>query len=91
MLDIIASYHFIQGLGCQIIFFKNLTRSVTKHHGELSSCTILAKNNDPILRKRSDGRTDGQTDESDFIGRVFILFGRASKNQIYLIQSLQTF
>ena len=73
MLDIIASYHFIQGLGCQIIFFKNLTRSVTKHHGELSSCTILAKNNDPILRKRSDGRTDGQTDrQTDRRTRVIL-------------------
>ena len=29
----------------------------------------IRKTNDTILRKLSDGRTDGQTDESDFIGR----------------------
>ena len=43
--------------------------SVTRYHGQLSSCTISEKTNDPILRKLSDGRTDGQTDESDFTGR----------------------
>ena len=46
-------------------FFKNLASSVTRYHGQLSSCTISEKTNDPILRKLSDG----QTDESDFIGR----------------------
>ena len=54
-------------------FKKNLASSVTRYHGQLSSCTISNKPNDPILRKLSDGRTDGQTggltDESDFIGR----------------------
>ena len=29
---------------------------------------ISKKATDPILRKFSDGRIDGQTDESDFIG-----------------------
>ena len=62
---------------------KNLVSasSVTRYHGQLSSCTISEKTNDLILRKFSDGRTDGQTDrqkdrqtdrqmdESDFIGR----------------------
>ena len=55
------------------IFFKNLTSSVTRYHGELSSSTKSEKNNDPILRKlsdgRKDGRTKGQTAKSDFIGR----------------------
>ena len=37
------------------LFFKNLASSVTKYHGKLSSCTITEKNNDPILRKLSDG------------------------------------
>ena len=50
-------------------FFKNLASLVTRYHGQLSSCTISDKTNDPILRKLSDGWTDGQTDESDFIGR----------------------
>ena len=36
-------------------FFKNLASSVTRYHGKLSSCTITEKNNDPILRKLSDG------------------------------------
>ena len=42
-------------------FFKNLTSSVTRYHGELSSSTKSEKNNDPILRKLSDGRKDGRT------------------------------
>ena len=36
--------------------------SVTRYHGQLSSCTISKKTNDPILRKLSDGRTDGRID-----------------------------
>ena len=43
-------------------FFKSLALSVTKYHGQLSSCTISEKNHDPILRKFSDGRTNGRTD-----------------------------
>ena len=52
--------------GCQIVwvfFFKNLASSVTKYHGHLSSCTISEKLNDSILRKLSDGRTDGWTNQ----------------------------
>ena len=54
--------------GCQI-FFKNLALSVTRYHGQLSSCTI-EKTDDPILGKFSDmdGWTDRQTDDSDFLG-----------------------
>ena len=54
-------------------FFKNLALSVTIYYDQLLSSTISEKINDPILRKRSDGRTDGQMDwqmeESDFVGR----------------------
>ena len=54
-------------------FLKNLTSSITRYHGQLSSCTISEKTNDSILRKfsdwRKDGRTDGQTDESGFMER----------------------
>ena len=49
--------------------FKNMAPSVTRYYGQLLSCTISEKNNDPILRKLSEGWTDGQTDESDFTGR----------------------
>ena len=53
-------------------FFKNLALSANRYHGQLSSCTISEKTNELILRKFSDGRTEGQTDrqtdESDFIG-----------------------
>ena len=42
-------------------FFKNLAPSVTGYHGQLSSCTISEKNNDPVLRKFSDGRTERRT------------------------------
>ena len=41
-------------------FFKNLTSSVTRYHGQLSSCTISEKTN-PILTKLSAGRTDRRT------------------------------
>ena len=41
---------------------KNLALSVTGNHGQLSSCTISEKTNDPILRKLSDGRNKGRTD-----------------------------
>ena len=48
--------------GWQIFFFKNLASWVTRYHGQLSSCTISEKANDPILRKLSDRRTDGWRD-----------------------------
>ena len=49
---------------CQFIFFfKNMASSVVRYHGQLSSCTVWEKNNDPILRKLGDGRTCGRTDE----------------------------
>ena len=43
-------------------FFKNLALSVARYHSQLSSCTISGKTNDPILRKPSDGGTNGQTE-----------------------------
>ena len=45
-----------------IFFFKNLVLSVTRYHGQLSSCTISEKTNDPILTKFSDGPTERPTD-----------------------------
>ena len=41
-------------------FFLKPDSSVTIYHCQLSSSTISEKTNDPILRKLSDGRTDGQ-------------------------------
>ena len=41
---------FGPNLGHQIFFFKNLALSVTRYYGQLSSCTISEKTNDPILR-----------------------------------------
>ena len=52
-------------LGLSRIFFKNLAALVTRYHGQLSSCKILEKTNYPILKKLSDGRTDGRTDKTD--------------------------
>ena len=43
--------------------------SVSNYYGQLSSCTISEKTNDTILRKPSDGWTDGQTNDDDLIGR----------------------
>ena len=61
--------HFSQ-IRAAILFLKNLASSITRYNGQLSSCTLSEKTNDPILRKLSDGQTDRQqTDESDFIGR----------------------
>ena len=54
-----------QNLGREMFFFffKYLvSSSVTRYPGQLSSCAISEKTNDQILRKLSDGRTDGQTD-----------------------------
>ena len=58
----------LESMGPRSYFFlKNLVSSVTRIHGQLSSCTISQKTNDPILRKCSDGQTDRQTEESDLI------------------------
>ena len=46
--------------GLPKLFFKNLALSFTRCHVQLPSCTISEKTNDPILRKLSDRRTDGQ-------------------------------
>ena len=43
------------------VSFNNLVSSVTRYHGQLSPCAISEKYNDLILRKLSDGRTDGRT------------------------------
>ena len=53
---------FGPNLGHQNFFCLNLVFSVTRYH-QLSSCTISEKANDPILRKVSDGRTSGRTDD----------------------------
>ena len=45
-------------LGRQTSFFKTLASPITRYHGQILS----EKTNDPILRKPSDGRTDGKTD-----------------------------
>ena len=39
--------------------FKNLAPLVPRYYRQLSSCTISEKTNYPIVKKRSDGRTDG--------------------------------
>ena len=49
--------HFLQ-IGAAKFFLKSLAPSVTRYYGQLSSYIIAEKTNDPILRKRSDGRTD---------------------------------
>ena len=53
-------------------FYKNLASPVSRYQGQLSSCTISEKSNNPILRKFSDGQTDGlkegQTAEREIIG-----------------------
>ena len=73
MLDIVASYHFMQFHGKLMIqtqengekphFGPNLGLQILLDHDQLSSCTISEKTNGPILRKFSDGRTDGRTEK----------------------------
>ena len=59
-------------------FFKNLASSGTRYHGQLSSFKISEKTYYPILRNLvTDGRTDRQTDESDFLGRWPTDFNRS--------------
>ena len=55
-------------------FFKNLVLSVTTYHGQLSSCIISKKLmiqswENLLTDGQSDGRTNGQTNESAFTGR----------------------
>ena len=51
--------------GCHFFFFffffKNLALSVTRYHHQLSSCTILEKTSDTILRKLNEKWMDGWT------------------------------
>ena len=44
------------------ILLKNLARSVTRFNGQLLSCTISERINNPTFRKLSDGQKDGQAD-----------------------------
>ena len=61
--------HLAQFWAAKFFYFKNLALSVTRYYVQLSSCTISTKKtNYPTLRKLSDGPTDGQMDQSDFIG-----------------------
>ena len=55
-------HSFVTNLGHQNLFFKNLTPSVTRCYGQLSSYTRSEKTNDPILRKLSDRQMDRWTD-----------------------------
>ena len=59
--------------GVANFFYKNPASSVTRYHGQLSSCTISVKTNDQswenlVTDGRTHRRTDRQTDENDFIG-----------------------
>ena len=49
---------------------KYLAFSVTRYHGQLSSCTISEKTNHPISRKLSDGQMDGWTDQREWFHRT---------------------
>ena len=55
-------------------FFKYLALSVTRYHGQVSSCTITEKTNNPISRKlcerQKDRQRDRLTDKSDFVGQT---------------------
>ena len=58
VLDLVLA-HWAQ-IQAAFFFFKKVTR----YHGQLSSCIISEKTDDPILRKICDKHTDG----CDFIG-----------------------
>ena len=60
VLDLVLA-HLAQ-IRAASFFVKNLALSVTRCHGQLSSCTISEKTSDPILRKLSDRQRDQQTD-----------------------------
>ena len=60
-----VGFTFATFLGRKNFIFKNLALSVTRYNGQLLSCTISEKTNDPILRKFSDGETDRQIDRRE--------------------------
>ena len=60
--------HFAQ-IWATNFFFLNLAPSVTRYHGQLSSCTTIQSWENLMTDGQKDGRTDGRTGESDFTGR----------------------
>ena len=48
-------------MAAKLLFAKSGS-SVTRCHGQLSSCTTSEKTIDPIFRKLSDGQADGHTE-----------------------------
>ena len=68
------------------IFKKNLPSSLTRYHGQLSSCTVSEKVNDSFLRKLSDGRANRQTGGRTKNTAVFER--RCLTNQVFLISLL---
>ena len=63
------------------LFFQNLTSSVTRYHGQLSSCTKSEKANDLILRKLRDGRSYIECPKSNFIFSYLNPFQRIERCQ----------
>ena len=70
--------HLAQIWAANVFFFKNLAPSVTRNRGQLSSCTISEKTDDPILRKLSDGRKDRRTDGREWFHKTLSDERRAS-------------
>ena len=63
------------------------TSSVTRYHGQVSSCTISEQTSNPILRKFCDGRTDGQTDRrTRVIPQDAVPLTSSVQNTIHLIK-----
>ena len=61
--------HLVQIRAAEFFFPKIWLRHLLDVMVRYHHLQYQKKTNDPILRKLSHGRTDGQTDKSDFIGR----------------------
>ena len=89
--DLVLGPIFAQIWATNFFFPKNLASSVTRCHGQLSSCKIPEKTNDVILRKLSDRRIDGQTDGREWFHRTLSDKCRASNKISQLSRNLEKF
>ena len=71
--------------GPPFYFFESMASSITRCHGQLSSCTIPEKTNNPKFRDRwTNGQTDRQTKNNDFIVRCPTNVERPIEKSAYL-------
>ena len=83
-LDSKSDHHF----SSFFFFSRNLAFSITRYHGQLSSCTISEKimiqsSETLVTGGQMNRRTDRKTDESDFKGRCLTNVEHPTRNQCH--------